>query len=909
MTLTVLFAITCIFVGMAISVYAFGTGGKRKHIFKDIYYSIEDVGGYAVLYTKTGEYSAIFKFTNPVQKYCADVSAYYEFNRILTSIMQTLGEGYAMHKQDVYVRRKFQKENTEGLDYLSKSYFEHFKDRKYTDAHTYLTITQENKKSKLFSYDDKKWKEFLVKVEKAASLLKDSGVSASLLTVEEATEYVDRFFAMDFDSKVPKFNNFNVTDECIEIGTRKFRTYTVVDVGDVGLPNTLRPYTNIEINNISMPVDIMGFLDSVPEADTVIYNEVTFMPSQRKELAKLEKKKHYHASFPSAGNQIAVEDITKVMDVIARESKQLVYTHYNIMIACDESVDFHRPTNAIENCLDRLGIHISQRSYNQLELYVCSFPGNCYSFNIDYDRFLTLSDAAMCLMAKEHYLHSEESPLQIYYTNRQGVPIAIDITGKEGKVKMTDNSNFFCVGPSGSGKSFHMNSVVRQLSEQGTDIVLVDTGNSYEGLCEHLGGKYISYTREKPIAMNPFKLTKDEINPEKINFLTNLILQLWKGNDSDVSPIEKRVVRQIINEYYATYFDGTKGYTSDRFDQLKKSLKAETTNLNIHDRLNSRNIHTDEVDIEEEIEKFIEDLGKSRKGMKVDELSFNSFYEFACEDIAIICAEDSIPKEGPDSVRPSTFRQQLKPFYKGGEYEKTLNEQSETTLFDENFIVFEIDAVKDDATLFPVIILVIMDVFIQKMRLKKNRKCLVIEEAWKAIATPLMAEYIKYLYKTCRKFWGMVGVVTQELQDIIGSKIVKEAIINNSDVVILLDQSKFQERFDEIQQVLGLTDVDKKKIFTINKLDNKVGRPPFKEVFIRRGLVSGVYGVEVSPEEYMTYTTERIEKEALKLYKRELNCAHEEALRKYISDWRKDGCKTYLAFAQKVMAANKVLDL
>jgi len=38
------------------------------------------------------------------------------------------------------------------------------------------------------------------------------------------------------------------------------------------------------------------------------------------------------------------------------------------------------------------------------------------------------------------------------------VPVAIDITGKEGKNKLTDNSNFFCLGPSGSGKSFHMNS-------------------------------------------------------------------------------------------------------------------------------------------------------------------------------------------------------------------------------------------------------------------------------------------------------------------------------------------------------------------------------------------------------------------------------------------------------------------
>ncbi len=135
--------------------------------------------------------------------------------------------------------------------------------------------------------------------------------------------------------------------------------------------------------------------------------------------------------------------------------------------------------------------------------------------------------------------------------------------------------------------------------------------------------------------------------------------------------------------------------------------------------------------------------------------------------------------------------------------------------------MFEVDAIKENKQLFPIVTLIIMDVFLQKMRLKKNRKCLVIEEAWKAIASPLMAEYIKYLYKTARKFWASVGVVTQEIQDIIGSPIVKEAIINNSDVVMLLDQSKFRERFDEIKAILGLTDVDCKKIFTVNRLDNK----------------------------------------------------------------------------------------
>ena len=251
----------------------------------------------------------------------------------------------------------------------------------------------------------------------------------------------------------------------------------------------------------------------------------------------------------------------------------------------------------------------------------------------------------------------------------------------------------------------------------------------------------------------------------------------------------------------------------------------------------------------------------------------------------------------------------LKPFYKGGEMEVTLNNDMDSSLFDERFIVFEIDKVKDDPVLFPIIVLIIMDVFTQKMRIKKGRKCLVIEEAWKAIATPTMAEYIKYLYKTARKHWAMVGVVTQEIEDVTSSEIVKEAIINNSDVFMLLDQNKYKEKFDKIKTVLALTDIDCKKIFTINRLDNKTGRSAFKEVYIKRGLSGDVYGVEEPRECYMAYTTEKAEKEALKLYKRMLGTDYQHAIEAFCRDWDRSGIKKSLEFAKKVLAEGKPLNL
>lgn len=973
-TFIVILVILSILVGMAISVYAFGTGGKRANVFKDIYFSIEDVDGIGVIYTKTGEFSAVLRIENPVQKYSADVESYYAFTSLMTNILQTLGDGYALHKQDIFVRKRFDMQKVAArrdpnVDkarlYLSESYFRFFDGRLYTDGTTYVVITQENKKSSLLSYDSGKWRDFTVKIRKVSDQLHDGGLSrVEFLDVKAAREYADRFFALNFrDSKV-SMTNFKVDSEGIHMGNRQAKVYSLLDVDSVGLPGVLRPYVDMTVTNSVMPVDIMSDLDHVPEVDTLIYNQVLFLPNQKRELAMLSKKLNRHASMPNPNNLLAVEDIKKVQDIIAREGKQLVYAHYNIIVAMDENKDIQKVTNHLENIFARQSIHLSKRAYNQLELFVASFPGNVYRLNPDYDRFLTLSDAALCLMYKERQSKSEDTPLKCYYTDRQGVPLAVDITGKEGKVKHTNNSNFFVLGPSGSGKSFFMNTVIRQYYEQNTDCVIVDTGDSYEGICEYFNGVYISYTKEHPISMNPFKVTTDEYTQnfgEKKNFLKSLIFLIFKGA-SLPTKIEDYIINKTIVEYFNEYFSPFDSFSDAERKELRDTLLLQAKKdgsyqefeSNLEKELGEEN-HITEADRERyeklqrreerlqgvldddaategekiaaasqkakahnelmrmnsivetkfssKLERQVARIEEQRRKLRVTELSFNSYYEYAIQRIPQIMHQEKIDFE------IDNFAAILKPFYKGGEMEYTLNNDMDGSLFDEQFIVFEIDKVKDDPVLFPIIVLIIMDVFTQKMRIKKGRKCLVIEEAWKAIATPVMAEYIKYLYKTARKHWAMVGVVTQEIQDITSSPIVKEAIINNSDVFMLLDQSKFQEKFDDIKATLALTDIECKKIFTINRLDNKEGRSPFKEVFIKRVDTSDVYGIEEPRECYMSYTTEKAEKEALKLYKRELRCNHQQAIEAFVRDWERSGISKSLDFARKVNQGGKVLNL
>lgn len=948
--------------GMALSIWAFGTGSKRAKTFEDIYFSVEDVENKGIIYTKKGDYSAVLEMENPIKKYSADTDSYYDFTTLMASVIQVLGEGYALHKQDVFVRKNFdmsrvaaKKKKGSKRAFLSEAYFRFFNGREYTEATTYLVITQKGKKGGIHTYDNSKWRDFLVKIQKVSDRLKSGEINCRFLSATECKEYADRFFAFDFKNKNISMTDFKVDSEKIGMGNKQIKVYSLLDVDSIGLPGNIRPYTDVSVNNAVISQDLLADIDHVPGVDSIVYNQVIFLPNQKREMMKLDKKKNRHASIPNPNNQIAVEDINAVQNELARNGKILVYAHYNLIVQTSSDYDFQKVTNSLENIFARYNIHISKRAYNQLELFVASFPGNCFRLNQDYDQFLTLSEAALCLMYKERQAVGDDSALKCYYTDRQGLPLAVDTSGKEGKKRYTNNSNFFVLGPSGSGKSFFMNTVMRQYREQDTDIVIIDTGDSYEGLCSYFDGTYISYSKEKPISMNPFKVTDAEYNEnfgEKKNFLKSLIFQLFKGAEFPTK-LEDAVINQTIVEYYEEYFHPFEGFNEEERKEMKTKLLLEDKKNGEYDKFEEEleERYGDEYEIEEleykklsdrdkrvseklkaviedraategekevaqralqrltpevienkylmRIEHQIDKIERQKKKLKVTELSFNSYYEFAVERIPQIMKQQNIQFNIHD------FATILQAFYKGGENESILNNDIDGSLFDEKFIVFEIDKVKDDPVLFPILTLIIMDVFTQKMRIKKGRKCLVIEEAWKAIATPVMADYIKYLYKTARKHWAMVGVVTQEIQDITSSPIVKEAIINNSDVFMLLDQSKFKDKFDDIKATLSLTDIDCKKIFTINRLDNHEGRTRFQEVFIKRGQDGEVYGVEEPPECYINYTTEKVEKEAFKFYRKQLKGSYQHGIEVFVKDWKDSGLDC-TSFAKLVMKEGKM---
>lgn len=803
----------------------------KAKTFELDYIGIEN-SEYAIVYHKMGDFSVVLSIRNGVESLCADSSEYYRFQQVFANILKTLGSGYTIQKHDVFARKTFAKKANSD-DFLEREYFNHFQGRVYNDVTTYLTITKNITRSTFWQFDQKEFTTFLKNVTKVIDILDKAEFNPNPLSEPEIKELISRFLCMNFSGDNFSLSNFKINDERIQLGNDVLESVSLINIDEVDLPNSIKPF-KMENVGYDIPKDIMSFLYNVPETKTLVYHQLIQIPNQKKEQLKLEAKKKKHSSMPDPANDVAVEDIEQVFKLVAKDNELLVYSHYNILLFGEANSVF-KAKNYVENELFNIGIIPSNNCYNQKELFLSIFPGHSHSLK-PYDKFLTTSDPSIALCYKESIQKDEDSHSLIHFTNRSGIPIAIDLSEMPRATGRISNMNKFVLGPSGSGKSFLTNSILRQVIGQGAEVIMVDTGHSYLPLCNYLGGKYITYTEEKPITINPFRFTEAEYNTEKKEYIKTLISVLWKGADGHMNQLEDSLLLEIITSYFNELF------------------------------------------------------GDNANGL---EASFNGFYEYSIEKMDEICKKDNI------EVPIKDYAYVLKKWYKGGEYGKILNSDMDKSLFEERFIVFEIDNIKDNKALFPVITLVIMDVFLQKMRHRTGRKELWIEEAWKALTNQMMAEYILYVYKTVRKFNGSANLVTQSLDDILDNPIVKEAIIDNSDTIVLLDQHKFKDNYDRIANLLGINEIERRKIFTINQLDNRTGRSPFKENYIKRGNKGEVYGIEESIYGYLTYTTESKEKKLVAHYVN-AHGSHEVGLKQLVEDWKASGLNM-VRFVQKMV--------
>ena len=745
--------------------------------------------------------------------------------------LKVLPDYTVVHKQDFFIEERYTApEEGSERSFLARSYERHFNERPYLRHTCYLFVTkttsermrQTSASSVLCRgfivpremRDTDAVTRFLEAAEQMERILNDSGlVRVERLTEAEIVGTADdagllaRYFALSDEQRPVVNEDIRLDPDVMRIGDKYLSMHTLSDL-DM-LPQSVA--TDFRYERLSTDRSDCRLSFAAPVGLLLscnhVYNQVIFLDDHDETLKRLEASARNMNSLAaySRANAINREWIEMYLNEAHSQGLRSVRCHCNVMAWAESESELKRIRNDVGSQLALMGCTPHHDTVDMPVLFWAAIPGNEADFPAE-ESFYTFLDQALCLFNGETNYRSSLSPFGIKMSDRlSGIPIHLDISDLPMKRGVITNRNKFILGPSGSGKSYLTNHLVRQYWEQGSHILLVDTGNSYQGLCSLIHAKtkgrdgvYFTYTEEAPIAFNPFYVEDGVYDVEKRESLKTLLLTLWKRESEEPTRSEEVALSNAVNLY----------------------------------------------------------LSKLRTDRSIVP-SFDTFYEFVETDYRRLLEQKRVREKDFDL---ENFLNVLEPYYKGGEYDYLLNSDKQLDLLDKRFIVFELDNISSNRTLLPVVTLIIMETFISKMRrLKGVRKMILIEECWKALTSANMSAYIRYLFKTVRKYFGEAVVVTQEVDDIISSPIVKESIINNADCKILLDQRKYLSKFDGIQRLLGLTDKERAQILSINLSNDPKRR--YKEVWIGLGGVqSAVYATETSVEEYLTYTTEESEK-------------------------------------------------
>ncbi len=765
--------------------------------------------------SKMGDVTFAFKVELP-ELFTMSNDDYEAFHHAWIKAIKVLPVNAVLYKQDWFTETKYKADFAkEDNSFLSRSSERFFNERPYLNHECYIMLTKKpaNRKtsSSVFSsllkksivpeetLQPKHYHDFMNHVGQFEKILSDSGfISLKRLKDEELVNLIIQYLNLQSDGVTIRDIEFK---DDFKIGEKYCQLFTMADAEFV--PPLCGSRINYDKYSTDKTKFSVGFASPIGQILSCnhIYSQYVFIEDVQKTIQKLESKRLRLQSLSaySRENSIAKESTDNFLNEAIGEQRLPVKAHFNLLAWTDNKEEIKEVRNLCSSALTQMDATPKQETEGAAQIFWAGIPGNAADFPMN-DTFDTFSPQACCFFNLETNYRSSVSPIGIRLGDRlTGKPVHVDISDEPMDKGICTNRNKFILGPSGSGKSFFTNHMVRSYYEKGTHIVLVDVGHSYKGLCDMVGGYYFTYSETKPIKFNPFYIGEgDNLDTEKKESIKTLLLALWKKDNETYNRSEYVALSNALQLY---------------FDKVAKEEKLFPC--------------------------------------------FDTFYEFLKDEFVTILKGDNVKDKDFDV---SNFLYVLRPYYKGGEFDYLLNASENLDLLQQRFIVFELDNIKDHPILFPVVTIIIMEVFISKMRkLKGIRKMILIEEAWKAIAKEGMAEYIKYLFKTVRKFFGEAIVVTQEVEDIISSPVVKQAIINNSDCKILLDQSKYQNKFDLIQELLGLTEKEKALVLSINKANDPTKK--YKEVFISLGgVLSKVYRTEVSPEEYLAYTTEEKEK-------------------------------------------------
>ena len=737
------------------------------------------------------------------------------------SLIASLGGAIALlpdytiiHKQDVFMRKRYSSERVSG--FLEKAYEEHFDGREYLDHRYFLWLSFSSKKnvrggsSGLLGLaaaglpSASQIGRMVTAAEQFGAMLSGN----SLLSLRRLTE--DDIFGGERPGILQDYLNFTdggadvlsdiqVSPDKIRIGEKEIVCHLFADLDQLpGEVASCKRNRDLSTENSAVMLSYLNDIGQSLDCEHVV-NWFCVKEPLKDIHGSLDSKRRQMQSM-SARNAENRKYAEEINEYLETAAVQQMST-----VRCHLNV-FSTDDNLTTTAISKLGVTPVRDTANAPAQFWTSIPGN--ESGLAFSEYMTMEmQSSLCLNLYDGFDTGIADGVLKMSDRIRLVPQRFDIQEKALDHGLIENYNVFLLGPSGSGKSFFMNKYLRSCYVAGQHCFLIDVGDSYRALChiikEESGGKdgtYYTFEKGKPISFNPFRNVKrfSQADSEAMNFLFTLMVTLWKNGKVEISSSAEKYVRESISAFLRQW-DG------------------------------------------------------------VSDPIFNDYFEFVRDIFGDLLKQEEAGKEYFDL---KDYLISLEQFYKGGPYDYLLNSSESVNILEDRFVVFEIDHIKGDPVIYPITTLVIMDAFMEKMTSNSDFKVMCIEEAWKAIMGTQMATYMLELWKTARKHRTSAMVVTQELKDITSSPIIKDSIVENSGVKILLDQTKYVNRFDVLASELSLSEDDKAMVLSLNRL--KIPGASGREVFFNLGnKKSFVMRLEVSPEERIAFSSQKRDKEKL----------------------------------------------
>ena len=744
------------------------------------------------------------------------------------SLIASLGGAIALlpdytiiHKQDVFMRKRYSSERVSG--FLEKAYEEHFDGREYLDHRCCLWLSFSSKKnvrggsSGLLGLaaaglpSASQIGRMVTAAEQFGAMLSGN----SLLSLRRLTE--EDIFGMpgqaghdgtvgilqDYlnftDGGADVLSDIQVSPDKNRVGDKEIVCHLFADLDQLpGEVASCKRNRDLSTENSAVMLSYLNDIGQSLDCEHVV-NWFCVKEPLKDIHGSLDSKRRQMQSM-SARNAENRKYAEEINEYLETAAVQQMST-----VRCHLNV-FSTDDNLTTTAISKLGITPVRDTANAPAQFWTSIPGN--ESGLAFSEYMTMEmQSSLCLNLYDGFdIGIADGVLKMSDRIRL-VPQRFDIQEKALDHGLIENYNVFLLGPSGSGKSFFMNKYLRSCYVAGQHCFLIDVGDSYRALCHIIkeesdgkDGTYYTFEKGKPISFNPFRNVKrfSQADSEAMNFLFTLMVTLWKNGKVEISSSAEKYVRESISAFLRQW-DG------------------------------------------------------------VSDPIFNDYFEFVRDVFGDLLKQEEAGKEYFDL---KDYLISLEQFYKGGPYDYLLNSAESVNILEDRFVVFEIDHIKGDPVIYPITTLVIMDAFMEKMTSNSDFKVMCIEEAWKAIMGTQMATYMLELWKTARKHRTSAMVVTQELKDITSSPIIKDSIVENSGVKILLDQTKYVNRFDVLASELSLSEDDKAMVLSLNRL--KIPGASGREVFFNLGnKKSFVMRLEVSPEERIAFSSQKRDKEKL----------------------------------------------